>query len=171
MATRGKVGYPSDVTDEEWAFVLPYLLLSREDSAHREHDLRAVFNGVRYIARMGNRHTHDHKYLQTTRLNFMTASRNLLKKQVPVASYINSCTSLWYAWRRAVTKRDVQLCVAGSAGSRGSSFACDPQADGRGVAVVERGVRAREGLLICGPRPSPVPPANRCSQSFAHAVA
>jgi hypothetical protein len=31
--------------------VLPYLLLSRADSAHREHDLRGVFNGVRYIAR------------------------------------------------------------------------------------------------------------------------
>ena len=27
---------------------------SREDSAHREHDLRAVFNGVCYIARTGN---------------------------------------------------------------------------------------------------------------------
>lgn len=54
MGTQGKVGYPSDVSDEEWAFVLPYLLLSREDSAHREHDLRAVFNGVRYIARTGN---------------------------------------------------------------------------------------------------------------------
>ena len=54
MASKGKVGYPSDVSDEEWAFVLPYLLLSREDSAHREHDLRAVFNGVRYIARTGN---------------------------------------------------------------------------------------------------------------------
>ena len=24
-------GYPSDVTDEEWWFVLPYLLLCRED--------------------------------------------------------------------------------------------------------------------------------------------
>lgn len=34
--------------------MLPYLLLSREDSAHREHDLRSVFNGVRYIARTGN---------------------------------------------------------------------------------------------------------------------
>jgi transposase len=54
MASQGRVGYPSDVSDEEWAFVLPYLLLSREDSAHREHDLRAVFNGVRYIARTGN---------------------------------------------------------------------------------------------------------------------
>jgi transposase len=48
-----RIGYGSDVTDEEWEFVLPYLLLSREDSAHREHDLRAVFNGVRYVARTG----------------------------------------------------------------------------------------------------------------------
>ena len=36
-------GYPSDVTDEEWWFVLPYLLLCREDAGQREHDLRAVF--------------------------------------------------------------------------------------------------------------------------------
>jgi transposase len=48
-----RVGYASDVTDEEWEFVLPYLLLSREDSGHREHDLRAVFNGVRDVARTG----------------------------------------------------------------------------------------------------------------------
>lgn len=46
-------GYPGDVTDEEWLFVLPYLLLCREDSPQREYDLRAVFNGVRYIARTG----------------------------------------------------------------------------------------------------------------------
>ena len=45
--------YPSDVTDEEWAFVLPYLLLCREDSPQRRHDLRAVFNAVRYLARTG----------------------------------------------------------------------------------------------------------------------
>ena len=48
-----RVGYPCDVTDEEWAFVLPYLLLCREDSRHREHDLREVFNGLRYIAKTG----------------------------------------------------------------------------------------------------------------------
>ena len=45
--------YPSDVTDEEWAFVLPYLLLCREDSPQRKHDLRTVFNAVRYVARTG----------------------------------------------------------------------------------------------------------------------
>jgi hypothetical protein len=32
MAGKGCGGYPSDVTDEEWAFVLPHLLLCREDS-------------------------------------------------------------------------------------------------------------------------------------------
>lgn len=31
--------YPSDVPDEEWTFVLPYLLLSTEDSGARRHPL------------------------------------------------------------------------------------------------------------------------------------
>ena len=46
--------YPSDVSDEEWAFVAPYLILCREDAPQREHALRAVFNGLRYIVRTGN---------------------------------------------------------------------------------------------------------------------
>ncbi len=45
--------YPSDVSDEEWAFVAPYLALIREDSPQREHSLREVFNGVRWIVRTG----------------------------------------------------------------------------------------------------------------------
>ncbi len=53
MSARALSGYPSDVTDEEWAFVLPYLLLCWEDSLQRRHDLRRVFNGVRYAARTG----------------------------------------------------------------------------------------------------------------------
>ncbi len=46
-------GYPTDVTNEEWWFVLPYLVLCREDAGQREHDLREVFNAVRYVARSG----------------------------------------------------------------------------------------------------------------------
>src|SRR5258708_11800982 len=53
MTDKGRGGYPSDVTDEEWAFVLPYLLLCREDSPQRKHELRTVFNAVRYVARTG----------------------------------------------------------------------------------------------------------------------
>jgi transposase len=45
--------YPSDVTDEEWEFVLPYLTLMRGDAPQREHDLREVFNGMRYVVRSG----------------------------------------------------------------------------------------------------------------------
>src|SRR5258708_22977739 len=53
MGNKGQVGYPSDVTDEEWAFVVPYLLLCREDAPQRDYPLRAVFNGLRYLVRTG----------------------------------------------------------------------------------------------------------------------
>ena len=45
--------YPSDVTDDEWAFVAPYLALVRENAPQRHHDLREVFNGLRYLVRAG----------------------------------------------------------------------------------------------------------------------
>src|SRR5215213_1708059 len=52
MATRKP--YPSDVSDEEWAFVAPYLALVREDAPQRHYDLREVFNGLRWIVRTGS---------------------------------------------------------------------------------------------------------------------
>lgn len=45
--------YPSDVSDEEWALVAPYLTLMTEDAPQREYPLREVFNGLRYIVRAG----------------------------------------------------------------------------------------------------------------------
>jgi transposase len=45
--------YPSDVSDDEWAFVAPYLTLMTEDAPQREHSLREVFNGLRWLARSG----------------------------------------------------------------------------------------------------------------------
>jgi transposase len=45
--------YPSDVSDEEWAFVAPYLTLMREDAPQREYPLREVFNGLRYVVKTG----------------------------------------------------------------------------------------------------------------------
>lgn len=45
--------YPSDVGDEEWAFVAPYLTLMTEEAPQREHSLREVFNGLRYMVRGG----------------------------------------------------------------------------------------------------------------------
>ncbi len=46
--------YPSDVSDEEWAFVAPYLALVREDAPQRNHELREVFNGLRWVVRTGS---------------------------------------------------------------------------------------------------------------------
>jgi len=45
--------YPTDVTDDEWAFVAPYLTLMREDAPQREYSLREVFDALRYVARAG----------------------------------------------------------------------------------------------------------------------
>jgi transposase len=45
--------YPSDVSDEEWAFVVSYLALCRLDAAQRTHDLREVFNALRWMVRTG----------------------------------------------------------------------------------------------------------------------
>src|SRR5215831_4215386 len=45
--------YPSDVSDEEWTFVAPYLSLLPQTAAQRRHDLREVFNAVRYMVRTG----------------------------------------------------------------------------------------------------------------------
>jgi transposase len=46
-------GYPSDVSDEEWALVAPYLTLMSEDARQREHSLREVFNALRWMIRTG----------------------------------------------------------------------------------------------------------------------
>jgi len=46
-------GYPTDVSDEEWAFCAPYLTLMREDAPQREHGLREVFNALRWMVRTG----------------------------------------------------------------------------------------------------------------------
>ena len=45
--------YPTDVSDEEWEFVTPYLTLMSEDAPQRRYDLREVFNGLRFIVRGG----------------------------------------------------------------------------------------------------------------------
>jgi hypothetical protein len=45
--------YPTDVSDEEWAFVVPNLKLMTPDAPQREHKLREVLNAVRWIARTG----------------------------------------------------------------------------------------------------------------------
>ena len=45
--------YPTDVSDDEWAFVAPYLSLMTPEAPQRRHDLREVFNALRWIVHTG----------------------------------------------------------------------------------------------------------------------
>ena len=45
--------YPSDVSDAEWEFLLPYLTLMREDAPQRDYSLRDLFNAMRYVVKTG----------------------------------------------------------------------------------------------------------------------
>jgi transposase len=45
--------YPTDVSDDEWAFAAPYLALLREDAGQRTHELREVFNALRWLVKAG----------------------------------------------------------------------------------------------------------------------
>ena len=45
--------YPSDISEEEWHFVAPYLTLMDANAPQRRHDLREVFNALRWLARAG----------------------------------------------------------------------------------------------------------------------
>ena len=53
MNTTRKSSYPSDVTDEQWEFLLPYLTLMKEDAPQREYSLRDLFDAIRYVVRTG----------------------------------------------------------------------------------------------------------------------
>src|SRR5919202_2294633 len=53
MSTVHRKPYPSDVSDDEWALVAPYLTLLPEDAGQRRYPLREVFNGLRWIVRAG----------------------------------------------------------------------------------------------------------------------
>jgi transposase len=46
--------YPTDVSDDEWAFVKPYLVLMSPDAPQRQYPLREVFNALRWIVRAGS---------------------------------------------------------------------------------------------------------------------
>jgi transposase len=48
-----KIGYPSDVSDEEWAFCASYLTLMKADALQRDYPLRMAFNALRYMVRAG----------------------------------------------------------------------------------------------------------------------
>jgi len=45
--------YPSDGSDDDWAFIAVYLTLMAPDALQRRHALREAFNALRYLVRSG----------------------------------------------------------------------------------------------------------------------
>ena len=50
---RDCLRYPSDVTDEEWAYVAPLIPKAKSGGRKREVIIREVFNGVMYVLSTG----------------------------------------------------------------------------------------------------------------------
>jgi transposase len=53
MSRMSRTPYPSDVSDEEWALVAPYLALLPEEAGQRRYESREVFNALRWMVRAG----------------------------------------------------------------------------------------------------------------------
>src|SRR5215213_1662242 len=45
--------YPTDVSDDEWMFVVPYLTLMSHAAPQRVYDLREIFNALRWMVHTG----------------------------------------------------------------------------------------------------------------------
>jgi transposase len=54
LSSPSRRSYPSDVSDEEWAFVAPYLSLLSPLVPQRLYPLREVFNALRWLVRTGS---------------------------------------------------------------------------------------------------------------------
>ena len=50
---RDRLRYPSDLTDDEWAYVEPLIPPAKRGGGNRRTDMRAVMNGVMYILSTG----------------------------------------------------------------------------------------------------------------------
>ena len=50
---RGKLRYPSDLTDEEWALVEPLVPPAKRGGRRREVNVREVVNGIMYVLSTG----------------------------------------------------------------------------------------------------------------------
>jgi transposase len=50
---RKSVRYPSDLTDQEWALIVPLIPPVKRGGRRREVDVREVLNGVLYVLETG----------------------------------------------------------------------------------------------------------------------
>ena len=51
--TPARKPYPSDVSDEEWSLIAPYVNLMTETAPRRDYPMRELLNALRYVVRYG----------------------------------------------------------------------------------------------------------------------
>ena len=54
MNNKNRKEYPSDLSQQEWHFVAPYLTLMKEESKQRKYPSMEVFNALRWIVKTGS---------------------------------------------------------------------------------------------------------------------
>ncbi len=116
MSTR--TPYQTDVSDEEWTFVAPYVTVLPEDVAQRTYALREVFNGVRSIVKRG-------------------AHWRLMPHDLPPWPLVESAAApldgRWMAagWPRAALKPSCTICASCCAAPRSAQRHRAPSATER----------------------------------------
>ena len=73
---RDHLRYPSDVTDEEWAYIAPLIPPAKRGGGKRRVDMRAVVNGLMYVLSTG-------------------CQWRYLPKDLPPRSTVNGYFGLW----------------------------------------------------------------------------
>ncbi len=73
---RGKLRYPSDLTDEEWAIVAPIIPPAKRGGGKRTVNIREVVNGLMYVLSSG-------------------CQWRAIPKDLPPRSTVNGYFSLW----------------------------------------------------------------------------
>ncbi len=73
---RGKLRYPSDVTDEEWAIIAPIIPPAKRGGGKRTVNIREVVNGLMYVLSSG-------------------CQWRAIPKDLPPRSTVNGYFSLW----------------------------------------------------------------------------
>ena len=69
---RGKLRYPSDVTDEEWAYIAPLIPPAKRGGRKRSVDVREVVNVLMYILSNAAKLSNNVGHLSSNILTFGT---------------------------------------------------------------------------------------------------
>jgi len=118
--------YPSDVSDEEWAFIAPYLSLLPQTAAPRRHDLREVFNALRWMVRAGAPWRMLPVHFPPWEAVYQQTRRWMAARFSTPASMTSACSYVWRrggnhsrAWRLATAARCARPWRVASAGVDG----------------------------------------------------